>query len=122
MKIVRGIGHIFSWDSLKGYIGNILPEGKIGDWARKKLGVGATPSGNDSVTTQSNPTVDMADGVANNAETQALIANGVDPNITAKEDNGGEGGWLSNKLDGLIDVMKGNKKATEKLNGNINGR
>ena len=122
MKIVRGIGHIFSWDSLKGYIGNILPEGKIGDWARKKLGVGATPSGNDSVTTQSNPTVDMADGVANNAKTQALIANGVDPNITAKEDNGGEGGWLSNKLDGLIDVMKGNKKATEKLNGNINGR
>jgi hypothetical protein len=39
----------------------------------------------------------------------------------AKDANGGEGGWLSNKLDGLIEVMKGNKKATEKLNGNLNG-
>lgn len=121
--IWAGITHLFSWESLKGYIGKMLPEGKIGDWARGKLGIGASPEASGTVTTTtSNPDIaEVASSSASASEMKEMTGD-LGKKDDAKDANGGEGGWLSNKLDGLIEVMKGNKKATEKLNGNINGR
>lgn len=120
--IWAGITHLFSWESLKGYIGKMLPEGKIGDWARGKLGIGASPEASGTVTTTtSNPDIaEVASSSASASEMKEMTGD-LGKKDDAKDANGGEGGWLSNKLDGLIEVMKGNKKATEKLNGNING-
>jgi hypothetical protein len=120
--IWAGITHLFSWESLKGYIGAMLPSGKIGDWARGKLGIGASPEASGTVTTtQKNPTIEEAVSNSASASEMKELTGDLGKTGDAKDANGGEGGWLSNKLDGLIEVMKGNKKATEKLNGNLNG-
>ena len=120
-SIMNAITNMFSWESIKGYIGGILPAGKIGDWARGKLGIGAGAESPSSVSTTGSPTAESAIAESSSAaEFQDMASELASGSSTKTEDQG----WfqtLNNTLRELITVNKDTNKATKKLNGNING-
>ena len=119
-RVTDGFSNLFSWESIKAFIGGALPDGKLGDWARGKLGIGANdpPTGD----TVKNPTAqEVVAGSETTKEMKAVLGE----LSTKKEANTDESSWwdsISTKLEELINVNKDTKKATQKLNGNINGR
>ena len=118
-KVTDGFSKLFSWESIKAFIGGALPDGKLGDWARGKLGIGANdpPTGD----TVKNPTKDEVVEKPSSTTSTSDTTGTLDKQ---KEANTEESSWwesISTKLEELINVNKDTKKATQKLNGNING-
>jgi hypothetical protein len=119
-KVTDGFSKLFSWESIKAFIGGALPDGKLGDWARGKLGIGANdpPTGD----TVKNPTKDEVVEKPSSTTSTSDTTGTLDKQ---KQANTEESSWwdsISTKLEELINVNKDTKKATQKLNGNINGR
>jgi len=118
-RVTDGFSNLFSWESIKAFIGGALPDGKLGDWARGKLGIGANdpPTGD----TVKNPTKDEVVEKPSSTTSTSDTTGTLDKQ---KEANTEESSWwesISTKLEELINVNKDTKKATQKLNGNING-
>ena len=126
-KAVEWIGDTFSWTAIKKKIGGFLPDNKLGNWAREKLGIGndtdevalADTKDNKKTTTAENP---KAEEVAKAEETVAKteaekqkLAN-LDKS-TSDSDN--QLAMLNTSMQQLIDVTKKNTTAVKNLNGNI---
>ena len=121
-KVVDGFTGLFSWESIKSFIGGILPDNRLGDWARGKLGLNAGETPQNETTTQ-NPTtleevVTESGGGSKSSDSTGTLDKQKDANTDEKS-------WwesISTKLEELINVNKDTKKATQNLNGNLNGR
>jgi hypothetical protein len=126
-KAVEWIGDTFSWTAIKKKIGGFLPDNKLGNWAREKLGIGndtdevalADTKDNKKTTTAENP---KAEEVAKAEETVAKteaekqkLAN-LDKS-TSDSDN--QLAMLNTSMQQLIDLTKKNTTAVKALNGNI---
>jgi len=126
-KAVEWIGDTFSWTAIKKKIGGFLPDNKLGNWAREKLGIGndtdevalADTKDNKKTTTAENP---KAEEVAKAEETVAKteaekqkLAN-LDKS-TSDSDN--QLAMLNTSMQQLIDLTKKNTTAVKNLNGNI---
>ena len=126
-KAVEWIGDTFSWTAIKKKIGGFLPDNKLGNWAREKLGIGndtdevalSDTKDNKKTTTAENP---KAEEVAKAEETVAKteaekqkLAN-LDKS-TSDSDN--QLAMLNTSMQQLIDLTKKNTTAVKNLNGNI---
>ena len=126
-KAVEWIGDTFSWTAIKKKIGGFLPDNKLGNWAREKLGIGndtdevalADTKDKKETTTAENP---KAEEVAKAEETVAKteaekqkLAN-LDKS-TSDSDN--QLAMLNTSMQQLIDLTKKNTTAVKNLNGNI---
>tara|TARA_B110000444_G_scaffold191931_1_gene181754 strand:- start:486 stop:2777 length:2292 start_codon:yes stop_codon:yes gene_type:complete len=118
-RVTDGFSNLFSWESIKAFIGGALPDGKLGDWARGKLGIGANdpPTGENVKNPTKDEVVEKPSSTTSTSDTTGTLDK-------QKEANTEESSWwesISTKLEELINVNKDTKKATQKLNGNING-
>jgi hypothetical protein len=125
-KAATWIGDTFSWTAIKGYIGAILPDNKLGDWARKKLGIGT-----DSEPVALADTVDKKEETAENPdpkkkkeeekETQTAENTKKKTEETAKStsDSQTELAMLNTSMKQLIELTKTNTTAVKALNGNL---
>ena len=120
------IGDTFSWTSIKKKIGSFLPDNKLGNWARGKLGIGAEDDTSALADTVDKKEVAEAQNPepekkneAENTEVAEKQTKKTEETAKATSDSQTELAMLNNSMKQLIDLTKKNTTAVNNLNGNL---
>ena len=116
---------MFSWSAIKKRIGGFLPDNKLGDWARKKLGIG-TDTEEVALADTKDP---KEDSKAQNPEAKKeketetadadLQKAKTEETAKATSQSQTELAMLNTNMLQLIELTKKNTTAVKALNGNI---
>ena len=119
------IGDTFSWTSIKKKIGSYLPDNKLGNWARGKLGIGAEDDTSSLADTVDKKEVAEAQNPepekkkVKKSEQLAEKKQKTEETAKATSDPQTELAMLNTSMKQLIELTKKNTTAVNNLNGNL---